>query len=144
MKLHIFSLQTKSHIMGNFKIHLFSEIIYTLVYLSEIKKHLWDKKASNFACVASFYVCGSSSRNWLKWGHPFSYKDFSSSPLNEVFVTTSLELHQVKAAKNLHHAFQISDTFLQSSANAKDKFCVKCSDQLRKQIVFRNFFFFKE
>lgn len=37
MKLHIFSLQTKSHIMGNFKIHLFSEIIYTLVYLSELK-----------------------------------------------------------------------------------------------------------
>lgn len=118
--------------MGNFKIHLFSEIIYTLVYLSEIKKQLWDKKASNFACVVSFYVRGSSSRNWLKWGHPLNYGCFSSSPLNEVFVTTSFEPYQVKAAKNLHHAFQITDTFLQSSANAKDKFRVKCSDRLEE------------
>lgn len=132
--------------MGNFKIHLFSEIIYTLVYLSEIKKQLWDKKASNFACVASFYICGSSSRNWLKWGHLLNYRDFSSSSLNEVFVTTSLEPHQVKAAKTLHHTFQITDTVLQSSADAKDKFRVKCSDRLRKQIVFRVvfWFFFKE
>lgn len=104
--------------MGNFKIHLFSKIIYTLVYLSEIKKQLWDKKASNFACVASFYVCGSSSRNCLKQGHPVNYRNYSSSLFNEVFVTTSLELHQVKAAKHLHHTFQITDTFLQSSANA--------------------------
>lgn len=123
--------------MGNFKIHLFSKIIYTLVYLSEIKKQLWDKKASNFACVASFYVCGSSSRNCLKQGHPVNYRNYSSSPFNEAFVTTSLELHQVKAAKHLHHTFQITDTFLQSNANAKDKFHVKCFDQLRKQIVFR-------
>jgi len=99
------------------------------------------QKASNFACVASFYVRGSSSRNWLKWGRPLNYGDFSSSPLNEAFVTTSLEPHQVKAAKNLHQAFQITDTSLQSSAHAKDKFCVKCSDRLRKQTVLS---FFKE
>lgn len=96
--------------------------------------------------MASFYICGSSSTNWLKWGHSLNYRDFASSPLNEVFVTTSLEPHQVKAAKNVHHTFQITDTFLQSSSNAKDKFHVKCSDQLRKQNVFSFvfFFFFKE
>lgn len=72
--------------MGNFKIHLFSEIIYTLVYLFEIKRQLWDKKASNLACVALFYVCGSSSRNWLKLGNPFKLQGF-------FFIATKWSIH---------------------------------------------------
>lgn len=39
----------------------------------------------------------------------------------------------LKAAKNLQHTFQITQTFFQSSANAK--FDRKCYDQLMKQIV---------
>lgn len=46
-------------------------------------------------------------------------------------------LVKLKAAKNLQHTFQITQTFFQSSANAK--FNMKCYDQLMKQIVGRFF-----
>lgn len=65
----------------------------------------------------------------------FSFITFKQSICNNFIC--SLVLVKLKAAKNLQHTFQITQTFFQSSANAK--FYMKCYDQLMKQIVGRFF-----